>query len=310
MPYRGKKDELHLTSTCPVDTSLTLIQSAFTQKNIYSQAATFAVADPTSRTHLLLKVFDRMKQKQWVEAKFLWVENLSSHNKLKTGCMSLFGSLSELFFEQFFCDSLNWNLLIVKSTVTTSCDSNYCPKKIMSLANVYDIVLIKLQLSVLSGKGTYFKTCLKHWQDPCIVSCGSEFVTMNGKQPKNVLVNAFKVDKYTSIESGKIKHLYLCTGKATSTRHINRRLPLILVVNVAGINITDEGFYLECKDLPEEISFPSEDAYIKQRYRLMGASFCNSNHHVADVCFENVKKMRVGISTIVWKKPIVHKQCI
>ncbi|CAG8821828.1 1267_t:CDS:2, partial [Gigaspora margarita] len=64
------------------------------KKNIYSQAATFAVADPTSCTHLLLKVFDRMKQKQWVEAKFLWVENLSLYNKLKTGYVSLFGSLS------------------------------------------------------------------------------------------------------------------------------------------------------------------------------------------------------------------------
>ncbi|CAG8652827.1 25008_t:CDS:2, partial [Gigaspora rosea] len=254
MPYGGKKGELHLTSTCPVDTSLTLIQSAFTRQNIYSQAATFAIADPTSRTHLLLKVFDRMKQKQWVEAKFLWVENLSSHNKLKTGCVSLFGSLSELFFEQFFQDSLNWNLLIVKSTVTTMCDSDYCPKKIMPPANFYDIVLM----------GNYFETCLKHWQEPCIVSCGSEFVTMNGKKPKNVPANAFKVDKYTSVESGKIKYLYLCSGKATSARQIDRRLPLILVVNVAGINITDEGFYLECKDLPEEISFPSEDANIKQ----------------------------------------------
>ncbi|CAG8761569.1 18250_t:CDS:2, partial [Gigaspora margarita] len=35
-------------------------------------------------------------------------------------------------------------------------------------------------------------------------------------------------------------------------------------INVAGINITDEGFYLESKDLPEEISFP-EDIHIKQR---------------------------------------------
>ncbi|CAG8795633.1 19961_t:CDS:2, partial [Racocetra fulgida] len=68
MPYGGKKGELHLTSTCPVDTSLTLIQSVFTQQNIYSQAAAFAIADPISRTHLLIKVFDRMKQKQWVEA--------------------------------------------------------------------------------------------------------------------------------------------------------------------------------------------------------------------------------------------------
>ncbi|CAG8832425.1 6870_t:CDS:2, partial [Gigaspora margarita] len=55
------------------------------------------------------------------------------------------------------------------------------------------------------------------------------------------------------------------------------------------INITDEGFYLECKDLLEEISFHLEDAYIKQRYHLIGALFCDSNHHIADIRFENVK---------------------
>ncbi|CAG8485917.1 25024_t:CDS:2, partial [Gigaspora rosea] len=54
------------------------------------------------------------------------------------------------------------------------------------------------------------------------------------------------------------------------------------------ININDERFYLESKDLPEEIRFPLKDT-LKQRYRLMGVSFCNSNHHVADVRFENVK---------------------
>ncbi|CAG8712719.1 46447_t:CDS:2 [Gigaspora margarita] len=177
-----------------------------------------------------------MKQKQWVEAKFLWIENLLPHNKLKTGCMSLFGSLSELFFEQFFRDSLNWNLLIIKSTIMTSCDSDYCSKKIMSLANVYDI-------------------------------------------------------KTATVSVVRRGHLYLCTGKATSTRHIDRQLPLILVVNVAGINITDKGFYLEYKDLLEEISFPSEDAYIKQKYRLMRASFCDGNYHVANVHFENVKNV-------------------
>ncbi|CAG8461465.1 9879_t:CDS:10 [Dentiscutata heterogama] len=238
MPYGGKRGEIHLTSTCPIDTSLTIIQSAFTQQNIYSQAAAFAVANPTSRTHLLIK--------------------------LKTGCINLFGSLSELFFEQFFHDSLDQNLLVVKSTVTTVCDSDYCPKKILSPTNIYDIVLIKPQLPVLPGEGNYFEICLKHWQEPCIIFCGSEFVSINGKKPKNVPVNAFKVDKYTSVESGKIKHLYLCAGKTTSTRQIDQRLPLVLVVNVAGINITDEGFYLESKDLPEEISFP-EDVYKKQR---------------------------------------------
>ncbi|CAG8519967.1 43748_t:CDS:2, partial [Gigaspora margarita] len=75
----------------------------------------------------------------------------------------------------------------------------------------------------------------------------------------------------------------------TSTRQIDQRLPLILVVNVAGININDERFYLESKNLPEEIMFPLKDTYIKQRYRLMGASFCDGSHHVADVRFENVK---------------------
>ncbi|CAG8854731.1 6873_t:CDS:2, partial [Gigaspora margarita] len=114
-----------------------------------------------------------------------------------------------------------------------------------------------------------------YWQEPCIVSCGSELVTTNGKKPKNVPVNAIKVDKYALLESGKIIQ-------------IDQWLPLILVVNVAGINITDEGLFLESKDLPEEISFP-EDVHIKQRYHLMGASFCDGNHHVADVRFENVK---------------------
>ncbi|CAG8729031.1 7549_t:CDS:1, partial [Dentiscutata heterogama] len=51
----------------------------------------------------------------------------------------------------------------------------------------------------------------------------------------------------------------------TSTRQIDQCLPLNLVVNIAVINITDEGFYLEYKDLLEEISFSSEDANIKQR---------------------------------------------
>ncbi|RIB13245.1 hypothetical protein C2G38_2198395 [Gigaspora rosea] len=144
--YGGKKGEVHLTSTCSVDTGLTLIQSAFTQQNIYSQAVAFAIANPTSYTHLLIK----------------------------------------------------------------------------------------------------------HWEEPCVVSCGLEFVTINRRNPKNVPKNAFKVDKYTSVESGKLK------------------------------------FYLESKDLPEEIRFPLKDT-LKQRYRLMGVSFCNSNHHVADVRFENVK---------------------
>ncbi|CAG8627082.1 26970_t:CDS:2 [Gigaspora margarita] len=130
MPYGGKKGEVHLTSTCLVDTGLTLIQSAFTQQNIYSQAAAFAIANPTSYTHLLIK----------------------------------------------------------------------------------------------------------YWEEPCVVSCGSELVTMNGRSPKNIPKNAFKVDKYTSVE-----------------------------INIAGVNTNNEGFYLESKDLPEEIKFPLKDTNIKQK---------------------------------------------
>ncbi|CAG8809268.1 19437_t:CDS:1, partial [Gigaspora rosea] len=71
MPYGGKKSTLYLTSTCPVDTSLTLIQSAFTYQEIYNQATAFALSDSNLHTSLLFQVFDRMKQKKWVEAKFL-----------------------------------------------------------------------------------------------------------------------------------------------------------------------------------------------------------------------------------------------
>ncbi|CAG8648771.1 16978_t:CDS:2 [Gigaspora margarita] len=45
---------------------------------------------------------------------------------------------------------------------------------------------------------------------------------MNREKPKNIPVNAFKIDKYTSVESGKIKYLYLCAGKATSTKQIDQ----------------------------------------------------------------------------------------
>ncbi|KAF0532587.1 hypothetical protein F8M41_011090 [Gigaspora margarita] len=64
MPYRGKKGTLYLTSICPVDTSLTLIQSAFTYQEIYNQATAFALSDSNSHTNLLLQVFDRMEQKK------------------------------------------------------------------------------------------------------------------------------------------------------------------------------------------------------------------------------------------------------
>ncbi|RIB27570.1 hypothetical protein C2G38_2160189 [Gigaspora rosea] len=63
IPYGGKKDTLFFTSTCPVDTSLTLMQSAFTHQNIYKQATFFALSDPNSRIHLLVQVFDLIKQK-------------------------------------------------------------------------------------------------------------------------------------------------------------------------------------------------------------------------------------------------------
>ena len=48
IPYGGKKGQLQLTCTCPVDTSLTLIQAVFIHKNIYEKTAIFAEADPNS----------------------------------------------------------------------------------------------------------------------------------------------------------------------------------------------------------------------------------------------------------------------
>ncbi|KAF0532586.1 hypothetical protein F8M41_011089 [Gigaspora margarita] len=116
-----------------------------------------------------------------------------------------------------------------------------------------------------------------------------EFKTMNEEKLIDIPANAFKIDKYQSVETGNIKHLYLCAGKVKLTRHIDQQLPLILVINIAGINVTDEGAYLENKDLPEEINFPSENVNIKQRYRLIGVSFCDGSHHIADVHFENVR---------------------
>jgi len=44
-----------------------------------------------------------------------------------------------------------------------------------------------------------------------------------------------------------------------STRNIDHRLPLVLVINVTGVNVINEGRCLQNKDLPEEISFPLED---------------------------------------------------
>ncbi|CAG8766089.1 16567_t:CDS:2, partial [Gigaspora rosea] len=128
----------------------------------------------------------------------------------------------------------------------------------------------KSQVPLIPGNSyRYLETYLKSWQEPYIVRCSAEFKTMNEKKLIDIPANAFKIDKYQSVETGN--------------------LPLILVINVAGINITDKGAYLENKDLPEEIDFPSENINIKQRYRLIEVSFCDGNHHIADVGFENVK---------------------
>ncbi|RIB07415.1 hypothetical protein C2G38_2147582 [Gigaspora rosea] len=201
MPYRGKRGTLYLTSTCPVDTSLTLIQGVFTHKEIYNQATAFTLADQNSYTHLLLKVYDLMKQKKWVEAKLLWVENLLLYTKLaKTDQIDLFGGLSERFFEQFFHDSLDQNLLVTKSTIMSTCNSDYCPKKVSHPTDSYDIILIKAQASALPGDN-YFETCLKNWQKPYLLSCGAEFKTMNEEESIDIPKNAFKIDKYTSVET-------------------------------------------------------------------------------------------------------------
>ncbi|CAG8626133.1 7646_t:CDS:2, partial [Ambispora gerdemannii] len=250
-----------------------------------------AEADPNSQMCHLLQVLDLMKQKRWVEAKFLWVENLPSYVKSeKKEQVNLFGSLSECFFEQFFHDSLDQNLIIVKSTVTTECDSSYCPKKVLSPVNYFDIVLIKMNASVLSGS-IYFETCLKHWQEPYLCICGSEFKTTNGEVPKNIPVNAYGIEKVTLVETGETKNVYRCVNNVTSTRQIDQRLPLILVINVTEISIDDEGVYLQNKNLSEEISFPYEDHVMAKRYRLAEVSYCNGSHHVADIYFEKTKNV-------------------
>lgn len=149
MPYGGKKKlsndagELYLDCTCPVDTSLTLFQSIFiTYPSIYEQATTIAEKDSTSKTHLLLQVFELMNQKKWVEAKLLWIQGLPSYANLvtKPGQVNLFGGLADRFFERFFADSLNENLLIAKSTVTSICSSEHCPKTFRP-SSYFDIIL-------------------------------------------------------------------------------------------------------------------------------------------------------------------------
>ncbi|RIB17636.1 hypothetical protein C2G38_2037571 [Gigaspora rosea] len=126
----------------------------------------------------------------------------------------------------------------------------------------------KTQVPVLP-ESSYFETCFKNWQESHIVPCSAEFKAIN---EESIPENAFKIDKYTLVETGDVKYLYLCAGKVKSTRQIDQRLPLILVINVTGISITDEEIYLENKDLPEEIDFPSNGV--------------NKNK---DVHFENVK---------------------
>ncbi|CAG8444280.1 15873_t:CDS:2 [Gigaspora rosea] len=271
-----KPSQLTMSSMDSHGNTVIFTMPAFTNSNIHKQAKEFALLNPNSHTHLLLQVLDRMKNKQWLEAKILWAESLSSYSKLvNDGEINFFGGLSERFFEQFFQDPLDQNLLVVKSTITTICDSEYCPRKVLSLANCYDIILIKTQVCILPGSN-YFETYLRQWKEPFITPCGSEFKTMNGEKPKNISISAFR-------------YLYICSEKAISTRQIDQQLLLILAINVTGISIIDEEIYLENKDLSEEISFPPDDIHLMQRYRLMNVSFCNGNHYIADVRFENIK---------------------
>ncbi|CAG8838542.1 23789_t:CDS:2, partial [Gigaspora margarita] len=161
-----KKNELYLTSTCPVNTSLTLIQSAFTYYNIHKQANDLALINPNSYTYLLLQVLDHIKNKQWLEAKVLWVKSLASYSKIvNSDEINFFGGLSEQFFKQFFQDSLDQNLIVAKTSILP--------------------------------KSNYFETYFKQWKEPYIVPCRSEFKTMNREKPKNIPISAFKFDKCT-----------------------------------------------------------------------------------------------------------------
>ncbi|CAG8642470.1 20157_t:CDS:2, partial [Gigaspora margarita] len=120
-----------------------------------------------------------------------------------------------------------------------------------------------MQASVLQ-ESNYFETCLKIWQESYIIPCGVEFKTMDKKGSINISKNAFKIDKYTLVETENIK---------------------------LSISINNNKTYLENKDLPEKINFSSEDVNIRQRYRLTRVSFCDGNHHIADVHLENVKNI-------------------
>ena len=69
------------------------------------------------------------------------------------------------------------------------------------ITNLY-IFPRKMDASVLSGS-TYFETCLKHWQEPYLCICGSEFKTTNSEAPKNIPVNAYEIEKVTLVETGE-----------------------------------------------------------------------------------------------------------
>ena len=61
-----------------------------------------------------------------------------------------------------------------------------------------------MNASVLS-ENTYFKTCLKYWQEPYLCTCGSEFKTTDGEAPKNIPVNAYEIEKVTLVETEETK---------------------------------------------------------------------------------------------------------
>jgi hypothetical protein len=125
--------------------------------------------------------------------------------------VNLFGGLSDQFFEKFFADSLDKNLLVTKSTVTSMCDSEYCPETFRPI-DYFDIILayvlslsqFYLQFAILIKifnrkteapvlpNSTYFEICLWHWQEPHIVACGSVFDT-DSKSLKNVPATAFEI---------------------------------------------------------------------------------------------------------------------
>ncbi|CAG8799353.1 24746_t:CDS:1, partial [Cetraspora pellucida] len=53
-------------------------------------------------------------------------------------------------------------------------------------------------------KNDYFEACLKNWQTPYIILYDTEFNIIN-KELINIPKNAFKIDKYTSIETENVK---------------------------------------------------------------------------------------------------------